>query len=261
MWNAWNVKKEKQVLFRKCKKRETSFIQDKYEFCNDCLPNEIIYLLAADYSNYLKTENSKKKKYKINSIKLDKYVLDIKNILDVFRIFIENFDENYLYNFLKQFVCISCLKPIDKNNNSKVKFPCGCAICNKDELEKYFTEQNILSDNYICLCGYKYQPKDFYFLAEESNKIGNDCICFLTINIFYKDILSKGCCRCGSKKKFTEIKYKVEKNNPNEFSFEDYLKSNNINLVHYLCKDCEKKYKNQKFVCYFCNKIHIYIIE
>ena len=251
----------KYVECLKCKKRETSFIQDKYEFCNDCLPNEIIYLLAADYSNYLKTENSKKKKYKINSIKLDKYVLDIKNILDVFGIFIENFDENYLYNFLKQFVCISCLKPIDKNNNSKVKFPCGCAICNKDELEKYFTEQNILSDNYICLCGYKYQPKDFYFLAEESNKIGNDCICFLTINIFYKDILSKGCCRCGSKKKFTEIKYKVEKNNTNEFSFEDYLKSNNINLVHYLCKDCEKKYKNQKFVCYFCNKIHIYIIE
>ena len=251
----------KYVECLKCKKRETNFIQDKYEFCNDCLRNEIINLLAADYLNYLKTDYLKKKKYKISFIKLDKYILYTKNILGVFQIFEENFEEKDLYIFLKQFVCVSCLKTIDKNNNSRVKFPCGCGICNKDELEKYFTEQNILSDNYKCLCGYQYQPKDFYFLAEESNKIGSDCICFLTINIFYKDILSKGCCKCGSKNKFKEIKYKVDKDNDNDFCFEDYLKSNKINLVHYVCKDCEKKYKNQKFVCLFCNKIHIYINE
>ena len=48
------VNNNNYVKCLKFKKSEFIFIQDKYEFCNDCLPNEIIYLLAADYSNYLK---------------------------------------------------------------------------------------------------------------------------------------------------------------------------------------------------------------
>ena len=246
----------------KCKKKEANCLQDKYEFCNDCLKNEILCSLANDYSNYLKTENRKKKIYKISSIKLDKYSLSTNDILNTLGLFTDIFDKKDLYNFLKQLVCIYCLKVIDENNKFKVKFPCGCAVCNKEELEKYFTELNvILSDNYTCLCGYKYEPKDFYSLFEESYKIGSECICLMIINIFHKDILSKGCCGCGSENKFKEIKYKVEKSEDNEIFFEDYLKSINFNLVHYFCKTCDKNYKNKKFFCYFCNKIHLYIGE
>ena len=74
----------------------------------------------------------------------------------------------------------------------------------------------------------------------------------MIINIFHKDILSKGCCSCGSKNKFKEIKYKVEKSDDNEFCFEDYLKSISFNLVHYFCQECDKKNKNKKFICCFC---------
>ena len=243
----------------KCKKKEANSIQDKYDFCNNCLQNEIIYSLANDYSNYLKTENIRKKKYKITSIKLDKYILNINDILETLRIFVDLFEEKDLYQYLKQYVCLSCLKPIDIKINSKIKFPCGCGICNKDELEKYFTEQNInLTDNYTCLCGYKYQPKDYYSLAEECYKFRNISICLMIINIFHKEILSKGCCGCGKKNKDIEIKYKAEKSDDNEFLIENYLKAN---LMHYFCKSCAKKFKNQKFVCFYCNKVHIYISE
>ena len=244
----------------KCKKKKEKLILDKYEFCDNCLKSEIISVLANDYLNYLKTENLKKKKYKITSIILDKYSLTINDILDILEKYTDVFIEKDLYLFVKKFVCISCFKYIDEKNDSRVLFPCGCAVCNKNELEKYFTEQNyILSDNYTCICGYKFQPKDFYALAEVCNKIGCEGICFLIINIFYKDILSKGCCGCGSKNKFKEIKYSVEKSDDNEFFFEEYLKSSKINLVHNFCESCEKKYKNQKFFCSFCNKIHLYI--
>ena len=244
----------------KCKKKKEKSILDKYDFCDNCLKTEILSELANDYLNYLKSGNSKKKKYKITSISFDKYSLTINDILDILEIYTDVFVEQDLYLFLKKLVCISCFKCINEENNSRVIFPCGCAVCNKNELEKFFTEQNyILSDNYTCICGYKYQPKDFYSLAEVSNKIGIEGICFLLINIFYKDILSKGCCGCGSKNKLKEIKYKVEKSDDNEFFFEDYLKLSKINLIHNFCESCEKKYKNQKFVCKFCNKIHLYI--
>ena len=244
----------------KCKKKKEKSILDKYDFCDNCLKTEILSELANDYLNYLKSENSKKKNYKITSISFNKYSLTINDILDILEIYTDIFIEQDLYLFLKKLVCISCFKCINEENNSRVIFPCGCAVCNKNELEKFFTEQNyILSDNYTCICGYKYQPKDFYSLAEVSNKIGIEGICFLLINIFYKDILSKGCCGCGSKNKLKEIRYKVEKNDDNEFFFEDYLKSSKINLIHNFCESCEKKYKNQKFICKFCNKIHLYI--
>ena len=250
----------KYVECLKCRKKETNSLQDEYEFCNVCLKKEVINILAIDYSNYLKNENIKKKNYKIGvSIKLDKYTLYLKNILDILRLYVDITDEKELYQYIKQFVCVYCLKTIVENNNSRVIFPCGCAVCNKEELEQYFTEQNInLSGNYMCICGYKYQPKDLYALAEECNKIGIDCICLLIINIFHKNILSEGCCGCGIKKKDYEIKYKVENDNVNDFCFETYLKSSKINLMHFLCKSCEKKYQNQKFLCYFCNKIHLY---
>ena len=121
-----------------------------------------------------------------------------------------------------------------------------------------FTEQNILSENYQCLCEYKYQPKDFYALAEECKKAGSECICLLIINIFHKDILSKGCCGCGSKQKDMKIKYQIEKNNKNEFFFEDYYLNS---LVHFFCKNCDKRLKNQKFNCPYCNKIHLYLMK
>ena len=246
----------------KCKKKEENSIQDKYQFCNNCIENEVILSLANDFSNYLKNENIKKKKYKLSFIKLDKYTLSIKDILEILGLFTDIFDEKELYIYLKQFVCVSCIKPISTKNKTRVKFPCGCGICNKEELEKYFTEKNIiLSDDYSCICGYKYEPKDYYALIEECNKIGSECICLLIINIFNKNILNQGCCGCGSKNKDKEIKYKVEKSEDNEFLLENYLKSSIINLMHYFCKSCEKKYRNQKFVCYFCNKIHIYIAE
>ena len=239
-----------------CKKRVIDAIQSDYELCDECLKNQVINLLANDYSNYLKTENIKLKKYKITkSIKLYKYDLYLKNILDIFRIYADISNEIELYQYIKQFVCIYCLKKIGTKNNSKMIFPCGCAVCNKDELEKYFTEQNILSEDYQCLCEYKYQPKDLYTLAEKCKKAGSESICFLIINIFHKYILYRGCCGCGSKQKDIQIKYKIEKSNTNEFFFEDYLNS----LTHFFCKNCDNKYKNQQFICNYCNKIHVYL--
>ena len=243
----------------KCKKKVADSIQTDYEFCDECLKNEVINLLVIDYSNYLKTNNIKIKNYKISkSIKLHKNELYLKNIIDILRQYINISTEDELYQYIKQFACLYCRKKIDTKNNSKVKFPCGCAVCNKDELEKFFTEQNILSENYQCLCEYKYQPKDFYALAEECKKAGSECICLLIINIFHKDILSKGCCGCGSKQKDMKIKYQIEKNNKNEFFFEDYYLNS---LVHFFCKNCDKRLKNQKFICHYCNKIHLYLMK
>ena len=241
-----------------CKKRVIDAIQTDYELCDECLKNKVIILLANDYSNYLKTENIKIKKYKITkSIKLYKYDLYLKNILDILKIYLDISKETDLYQYIKQFVCIYCLKVIDIKKNSKVIFPCGCAVCNKDELEKFFTEQNILSEDYQCLCEYKYQPKDLYTLAEKCKKAGSESICFLIINIFHKYILYRGCCGCGSKQKDIQIKYKIIKSNSDEFFFEDYLNS----LAHFFCKNCDNKYKNQQFICYYCNKIHVYLAK
>ena len=241
-----------------CKKKATDTIQSEYELCDECLKIKLINLLANDYSNYLKTENIKTKKYKISkSMKLYKYDLYLKNIIDILRLYTNISNENELYQYIKQFVCIYCLKEIDIKNNLKMIFPCGCAVCNKDDLEKYFTEQNILTENYQCLCEYKYQPKDLYALAEECKKAGSECICLLIINIFHKDILSRGCCGCGSKQKDIKIKYKIEKSNNNEFFFEDYLNS----LTHFFCTNCDNRLKNQQFICKYCNKFHIYLMN
>ena len=241
-----------------CKKKATDTIQSEYELCDECLKIKLINLLANDYSNYLKTENIKTKKYKISkSMKLYKYDLYLKNIIDILRLYTNISNESELYQYIKQFVCIYCLKEIDIKNNLKMIFPCGCAVCNKDDLEKYFTEQNILTENYQCLCEYKYQPKDLYALAEECKKAGSECICLLIINIFHKDILSRGCCGCGSKQKDIKIKYKIEKSNNNEFFFEDYLNS----LTHFFCTNCDDRLKNQQFICKYCNKFHIYLMN
>ena len=241
-----------------CKKKATDTIQSEYELCDECLKIKLINLLANDYSNYLKTENIKTKKYKISkSMKLYKYDLYLKNIIDILRLYTNISNERELYQYIKQFVCIYCLKEIDIKNNLKMIFPCGCAVCNKDDLEKYFTEQNILTENYQCLCEYKYQPKDLYALAEECKKAGSECICLLIINIFHKDILSRGCCGCGSKQKDIKIKYKIEKSNNNEFFFEDYLNS----LTHFFCTNCDNRLKNQQFICKYCNKFHIYLMN
>ena len=252
----------KYVVCIKCKAKETNLIHDEYEFCSQCLKNETINSLAKDYSDYLKNKTKKTKDYKISFIKLDKYTLSIKNILEILKLYTEISEEKQIYPYIKQFVCIYCLKTIDLTNNLKVIFPCGCALCNKDELEKYFTEQNIvLSDNYICLCGHKYQSEEYFLLAEECNRVGSECICLMVINIFNKDILSKGCCGCGSNKKDIVIKYKNGNDANNNLSFETYLNANKISLVHYFCKKCKERYNKKVFICKVCNKIHILINE
>ena len=47
------LKNFKYVECLKCHQKETYAIQDKYQFCNQCLKKEIVNLLAKDYSNYL----------------------------------------------------------------------------------------------------------------------------------------------------------------------------------------------------------------
>ena len=253
------LKNFKYVECLKCHQKETYAIQDNYQFCNQCLKKEIVNLLAKDYSNYLINNNIKTKKYKVTFIKLYNYTLSIKNILDILRFYTKLNEEKDLNKYIKQFVCLQCFKVIDEKDINKIKFPCGCAVCNKDDLQKYFTEGNpLLSDEYQCLCGYKYTPKDFYELFEECYKITSDCICLLIINIFHKNILSKGCCGCGNKKKEIKINYKADKSNL--YCFENYLNKSHINLDHFMCTNCEKKYQNQEFICFFCKKIHFYYV-
>lgn len=139
-------------------------IQEKYCICDICLKNEILSQLKQDYSNYLRKGNFQNK-YKIPQIQINKYILYLKDTIDLLTKFIKIKNEKDIVNYLKQFVCIKCFKIVDGNKNNYANLPCGCRICNKEELENYFTSQNILSDNFICICGSKYMPKDLYDLS------------------------------------------------------------------------------------------------
>ena len=160
---------------------------------------------------------------------------------------------------MKSNVCLNCFKIIDDKTNSKIILPCKCVVCDKGELWNYFTVQNVISDNFTCLCGYKYEPKDFYNLGAECNKIENFELILLLINIFNKSILKKGCCKCGENGKLEKIEYEQE--DKHSFCFERYLKFKkyNINLEHLMCKGCKKSLKNNMFFCIYCNKNHLYI--
>ena len=239
----------------KCKKPFDKYINNKLHFCNDCLKNEIFTQFKNEYSNYLRNKLYTKNKFKIKEIKIDNISINLKEILKIFNIN----NENNFVNLLKNNVCLKCFRAIEKKDSKMVDFPCGCCICNKDEFEIYFTVDNVISDKYTCICGYKYEPKDLYDLTVQCNKIGCDSIILFVINIFFKFILNRGCSGCGKNNKCEEITYDVDKKS--SFCFENYLKlknCNNINLVHLMCKDCKRKYRNQKYECYFCKRIHIY---
>ncbi len=231
---------------------------NKYNLCNICLEKELLEKLKNDYALYLKNKSSSKDKFKIKEIKINTHTLYIKDILDLALLFLNANDENELNKYLKSSVCIKCYKIIDESKNKVVKFPCGCRICDKEELEQYFTIQNEITDNYTCICGYKYEPKDLYRLCEECYKIEDNLIILLIINIFNKSILCKGCSGCGDpKKEDTKIKYKPDEST---FCVENYIKSikQDFSLDHFLCKNCKKKYNNQNYICFFCNKMHLY---
>ena len=242
-----------------CKKKIKEQIQDKYNICNKCLENEILTQLKKNYSDYLKNLNNTKKKFKINPIKIKEYSLYLKDIIDILKLIINIKDEKELLNYLKNFVCIKCFEIVDNNKNTIVKFPCGCRICNKEELETYFTVQSEIKDNFKCICGYKYEPKDLYDLSIECNKVGSSLLILLIINIFNKSILSKGCSGCGKTKNLEKIEYEPEAKSL--FCFENYLKLHNfnMNLDHLMCRECKSRYKNQKFMCFYCNRIHLYL--
>ena len=244
-----------------CKLLITNSIQNKYNLCNKCLKNEIMIQLIKNYSDYLKNIGSYKNQFILTPIKINKYTLNLKDILDILKILMKIENENELINYLKKFVCIKCLKIIDNKKNNNIIFPCGCRICNIEELENYFTVQNEISENYQCICGYKYEPKDLYNLCVECDKIECSFLILLIINIFNKSILSKGCCVCGKSNQLDKIEYKPE--SKSFFCFENYLKKHDINynLDHSMCKECKRRYKNQQFNCFYCNRIHLYIID
>ena len=197
------------------------------------------------------------KKFKIEEIMILNYTLYLKDILDILNIE----EENNLIYILRQYVCLKCYKVIDNKDSKNVDFPCGCCICNKEEFENYFTVETQITDNYICICGYIYKPKDLYSLAIQCNKIQCDLILLFIINIFNKFILTKGCCVCGKDEKRNEIKYELE--NQSYFCFENFLqlKQCNINLDHFICYQCKKKFEKQQFLCFYCNRIHLYVSD
>ena len=238
----------------KCKNKIKISIEDKYNLCNKCLKNEILFLLRKDYSDYLSLGNFTKK-FTIKKVEINKYYLYLKDIIDILNIK----DEKEIINNLKSNVCLNCLKIVDNKNSYNINLPCKCFICDKGELWNYFTVQNEISDNFTCICGYKYEPKDLYNLGIECNKIGNFELILLLINIFNKSILTKGCCVCGKNGKQEKIEYEPE--NKSSFCFENYLKLHkyNINLDHTMCKECKKKFKNQMFFCHYCNRNHLFI--
>ena len=231
---------------------------NKYNICNICLEKELLTKLKNEYASYLTNKNNSKDKFKIKEIKISTQTLYIKDIYDLVLLFLNINNENELIKYLKSSVCIKCYKEIDDKKNNVVKFPCGCRICDKEELDQYFTTQNEITDKYTCICGYKYEPKDLYKLGEECFKIKDDLIILLIINIFNKSILCKGCSGCGnSKKEESIIKYKPDEST---FCFEKYIKSlkKDFSLDHFLCKNCKKKYDNQNYICFYCNKMHLY---
>ena len=242
-----------------CKNKMIGLSRDKYNICIKCLENEILFRLKNNYADYLKNIKNNQSKYKIKPILIDKYNLSVQDILDILEKNINNKNENELINYIKKFVCLKCLNIIEIKKNNNVIFPCGCCICNKKEFENYFTEQNEISENYTCLCGYKYESKDLYQLAIECNKIGSDSLILFIINIFNKSILTKGCSGCGKSEKREKINYEPE--NKSSFCFENYLKIKkiNYNLDHSFCKECKRRYKNQQFFCFYCKRNHLYI--
>ena len=253
--NMFTDKNSSECLI--CKK-SIDLLYNKYNLCNICLEKELLAKLKNDYALYLTNKSSSKDKFKIKQIKINTHTLYIKEIFDLVLLFLNIKDENELINYLKSSVCIKCYKVIDDNKNKVVKFPCGCRICDKEELEQYFTIQNEITDNYTCICGYKYEPKDLYRLCEECYKIEDNLIILLIINIFNKSILCKGCSGCGDQQKEgTKIKYKPDEST---FCFEKYIKSikQDFSLDHFLCKKCKKKYENQNYICFFCKKMHLY---
>jgi hypothetical protein len=241
-----------------CKKQLNNIFINKLNVCYDCLKNEILNQLKTDYSNYLRDKIYLKNQYKIKDMKINNITINLKQILSLFNIN----NEKDLVNHLKKYVCLKCFRTFENKDNKMADFPCGCCICNKDEFESYFTIDNVITDNYKCVCGYKYGPKDFYDLTIQGNKVGCDTIILFIINIFNKCILNKGCCACGKNNNCEEIFYDIDEKG--SFCFENFLKlknCNNINLVHSMCKDCRRMYMNQKFECYFCKRNHIYMAD
>ena len=242
-----------------CQKKITESFKDKYNICNKCLEKEIINKLKKDYSIYLNNKGNSNNKFIIKEIKINKYTLNIKDIYDILKVLLNINNEKDLINYLKKLVCIKCFKIFDDKNVNAFNFPCGCSICNKEELENYFTVQNIISSEYKCICGYNYEPKDFYNLCEECDKIDCSILILFIINIFNKSILCKGCSRCGNTKK---NKFKINyKPDTNGFCFENYIHTKNFSLDHFMCEDCIKKNEEPKYICFYCKKNHLYIPE
>ena len=251
--NMFNVK---NINCLKCKKNIKEIINDKFTLCEHCLKNEILTQLKESYSKYLINDINLQNKFKIKDIIICNYSLYLKDILDILKFK----DELFLVKYLRQFVCLKCYKITEDKNEKMIDFPCGCCICNKEEFENYFTVEKEISDNYQCICGYKFTPKDLYYLTIQCNKVGCDLIILFIINIFNKSILSKGCCICGEDKKRLQIKYEPENS---IFCFENYLKLKriNINLDHFMCIQCKNKFENQQFLCYYCDRIHLCITD
>ena len=251
MFDKNNIKKI-NLSCLSCKKKLNELIKNKYSLCSQCLEKYLLTLLKEDYSKYL-INRKLNDTYKIKEIKISNYSINLKEVLELLNII----NEEDLMNLLKNYVCLKCCRVIEKKDNKMVDFPCQCCICNRKEFENYFMDENEISNNYKCICGYEYESKDLYDLTIQCNKIGCNSIILIIINIFNKSILSKGCCVCGKDIEREKIIYEPE--NKSSFCFENYLSLNNlqISLDHFMCRNCKSNSRNQKFDCYYCNRTHI----
>ncbi len=227
--------------------------------------NIIIGNQSVENNQHIEKEIVQKKKEEINN-KKSKFINDdekniFKNYLKTIKEKIKGKSEKERQNLIvneysnllnkellikvKETICLNCEENIV---GKKIKFPCGCYVCDDECLVDAFTGFNSLenTNSFYCICSHFYSIHELYELGLIFLKKDLDFNYGIIVKLFNKSIYQQ-CSICERKNNINQIiYYKSEDDN----ILGDYRK-----LTHFICDKCFEE-SGGDFFCKYCEKKH-----
>ena len=265
---------DKNLNASKCMQCKKPFFHPENAFglCNNCLSEILKTELFNAYTNYIKsTRNYSERKFEYS---LQNYACSIsiqKNISLAKAIINSGFKLKDLLSDVIKNMCLFCADGLVNEDDYIYEFPCGCRICKKKDCFNGFMKAienscQKLEDNetgYLncfpmssCPCGFKYNLEYILsIISDLEKKKFNEKY----IEIFYNLIAciwKWKCMGCGKnfndEKKFYRYLFRDE-------DLKKKLKKK-LDFKHTVCNRCFQSNNindKDKFLCEFCNSMHI----